>query len=176
VWGAQIETGLFGTSYIPTTVAAVTRNADVAQVTGTNFSAWYSPGAGALAARVLPSTISGVCPAVDFSDGTADNAIVLRGNGADPELFIRATTDQAQIDAGTIAANTEYTLAGAWNTDDCAAAINGAAVVTDTSAAIPTVTQARLGSDGTNYLNGHLQTLRYWPQRLINAEVQAFSK
>jgi hypothetical protein len=172
----QLEQSPSITSVIKTSSAAVARNADVAVMTGANFSDWWQSTRGAAVVQVLPSTVSGVRPVVEFDDTTADNAIVLRGNGANPELFIRTTTDQAQIDAGTIAANTAYTLAGAWNTDDCAAAVNGAAAVTDTSAAIPTVTQARLGSDGTNYLNGHLQTLRYWPQRLIDAEVQAFSK
>jgi hypothetical protein len=172
----QLEQSPSITSVIKTSSAAVARNADVAVMTGANFSSWWQSTRGAAVVQVLPSTVSGVRPTVAFDDTTANNVIVLRGNGTNPELYIRATTDQVQIDAGTIAANTAYILAGAWNTDDCAAAVNGAAAVTDTSAAIPTVTQARLGSDGTNYLNGHLQTLRYWPQRLINAEVQAFSK
>jgi hypothetical protein len=34
VWGAQVETGSVATSYIPTTTAAVTRNADVINVSG----------------------------------------------------------------------------------------------------------------------------------------------
>jgi hypothetical protein len=34
VWGAQVETGSVATSYIPTTTAAVTRNADVILVSG----------------------------------------------------------------------------------------------------------------------------------------------
>jgi hypothetical protein len=176
-WGIQCELGAFATSYIPTGASVVTRNADVATMTGANFSDWYSAGAGGVVARVLPSTVSGTRPALQFDDATANEVITLRGSTTNPELVIvDGGSPQAQIDAGTIAANTAYNLGAAWNTDNCAAAVNGGAAVTDTTATIPTVTQARLGSDGTNYLNGHLQTLRYWPQRIINAEVQAFSK
>ena len=40
VWGAQLEAGTFPTSYTPTTSAAATRAADVASMSGTNFSEW----------------------------------------------------------------------------------------------------------------------------------------
>jgi len=45
-WGTQLEAGAFPTSYIPTTTTAVTRNADVASMTGTNFSDWFNATAG----------------------------------------------------------------------------------------------------------------------------------
>lgn len=177
VWGFSFEAGAFPTSYIPTTTTTVARNADVATMTGTNFSSWFNAGAGGVVARVLPSTVSGTRTALQFDDGTVNEIIALRGNTTNPELYIvDGGTPQAQVDAGTIAANTAYNLGAAWNTDNCAAAVNGGAAVTDTTATIPTVTQVRLGSDGTNYLNGQIQTVRYWPQRIINAEVQAFSK
>lgn len=175
-YGAQVEVGSFVTSHIPTTTVGVTRNADVVVMTGTNFSNWWQATIGGVTVSALPSTVLGTRPLVQFDDTTANNIIALRGNTTNPELYVKATTDQAQIDAGTIAANTLYKLSGAWNTNNCAAAINGNAVVTDVSAIIPTATQARLGCDGTNYLNGQLQTIRYWPQRIIDAEVQAFSK
>lgn len=43
----QLEAGAFPTSYIPTTTTNLTRNADVANMTGANFSDWYNAGAGA---------------------------------------------------------------------------------------------------------------------------------
>lgn len=177
IWGAQLEAGNFLTSYIPTVDVSLTRNADVAVMTGTNFSSWWTAVNGAVAAKYIPGTVSGIRPIIEFDDGTANESIALRGNTTNPELYIvDGGSDQAQIDAGTIASNTIYTLVGAWNTNSCAAAINGNAVVADNTATMPTVTQARFGCDGTNYLNGWIQTIRYWPQRIINAEVQAFSK
>ncbi|NBU77800.1 MAG: hypothetical protein EBS50_01690, partial [Sphingomonadaceae bacterium] len=37
----QLEQGAFATSVIPTSTATVTRSADVASITGANFSSWY---------------------------------------------------------------------------------------------------------------------------------------
>lgn len=176
LWGAQLEAGAFPTSYIPTAGTSLTRNADVVSMTGTNFSSWYNATSGAILARSRQSVITGTRPSIYISDGTANNIISLRGLVANPELYIRATTDQVQIDAGTLTANSSFGLVGAWATNNCAAAINGGAAVTDTSATIPTVDRMLIGSDGTNYLNGQIERISYWPQRITNAEAQAFSK
>jgi hypothetical protein len=163
VWGAQLEAGSFATSYIPTVATTVTRNADVATITGTNFSDWWQAGKGGAQVQAIPSTVSGIRPLVQFDDNTANEIIALRGNTTNPELYIvDGGTPQAQLDAGTIAANTAYSLTGWWQTNDCKASKDSGAVVTDTTASIPTVTQARIGSDGTNYLNGTIATIGYY--------------
>jgi hypothetical protein len=163
VWGAQLEVGAFATSYIPTGATEVTRNADVATITGTNFSDFWQASKGGAQVQALPSTVSGIRPLVQYDDGTADNIIALRGNAANPELqIVDGGAPQVQLDAGTIVANTPYSLTGWWQTNDCKARQNSGATVSDYTATIPTVTQARLGSDGTNYLNGHLATVNYY--------------
>jgi hypothetical protein len=175
IWGSDLQVGAFQTSHIPTEATAVTRNADIATMTGTNFSSWYNAGAGGAVVRVLPSTVSGTRPLIQFDDNTSDKIISLRGNTTNPELYIKDTTDQAQIDAGTIAANISYRLAGAWGTNDCAASVNGGAPVLDGVATIPTVNQARIGSDGTNYLNGLVESIEYYAGRLLGSSIQVIS-
>lgn len=163
IWGGQLEAGSFSTSYIPTAITSSTRNADIAIITGTNFSDWWQSSKGGVFVRARPGTVSGTRPWVQFDDGTANEIIALRGNTTDPELYIvDGGIVQAQIDAGTIAANTDYGLTGWWETNDCKARLDSGAVVSDYTATIPAVTQARLGSDGTNYLNGHLSSISYY--------------
>lgn len=160
---AQVEAGAFATSYVPTTTAALTRNADVATITGSNFSDFWQATHGGALVFATPSTVSGIRTLVQFDDNTVNEIIALRGNTTNPELYIvDGGTPQAQLDAGTIAANTAYALTGWWATNDCKARKDAGAVVTDTTATIPTVTQARIGSDGTNYLNGTIATIGYY--------------
>ncbi len=165
-WGMQAEEGPFATSYIPNTgVTQNTRNADVATITGANFSSFWQAVKGGASVLATPSTVSGIRPLIQFDDGTANEIIALRGNTTNPELYIvDGGTPQAQLDAGTITANTAYSLTGWWDTNDCKARQNSGAVVTDITATIPTVTQMRIGSDGTNYLNGHIATVNYYDQ------------
>ena len=62
---------------------------------------------------------------------------------------------------------------------DCnaALALKGGNAVTDTPGAVPSVTQMRLGNRANDtFLNGHLKKVFYYPQRLTNAELEAFSK
>ena len=47
-WGAQLEAGSFATSYMPTVASTVTRAADQASITGTNFSSWYNQAQGTM--------------------------------------------------------------------------------------------------------------------------------
>jgi len=48
VSNAQLEEGSFPTSYIPTTGTALTRSADEASISGTNFSSWYNQSEGTI--------------------------------------------------------------------------------------------------------------------------------
>ena len=181
IWGAQLEAGAFPTSYIPTTTTALTRNADVATMTGTNFSSWYNASEGTFVN--------------EFSSfSTATHGIIYANNGAVNEairVFYNAAvstyaysvrssaSEQSSItNLGALSVSSVIKIATAYKVNDLAASRNGAAALTDTSATLPTgidrleigVTQAA----NTN-LNGHIRRLTYYPARLVNAQLQALT-
>jgi hypothetical protein len=176
---AQLETGAFATSYIPTTGAALTRNADVATMTGANFSDWYNASEGTFAVKFdTPATTPNAFEARATS-GNTDFIRIARSNTAGYVRIFSGSAEQAGLlpsYGGSWA--TGVTVVGAYKVNSFAAAVAGNNVSTDSSGAVPTnMTNANLGtSAGGGYLNGHLQRISYWPQRLTNAEVQAFSK
>lgn len=174
-WGAQVEHGTTATSYIPTTTTTVTRNADAGLISGATFSSIWNTTQGGVLVRALPLLTTGVRPVVQFDDNTTDNIIAVRGNTTNPELYVKATTDQAQLDAGTIAANTAYRLAASWKSNSCTASANSGAPVFDGAATIPAVTQMRLGTDGTEYLDGYIQSVEYYDTYLGGASLQVVS-
>ena len=173
----QFEAGTFSTSYIPTTASQATRSADVATMTGTNFSSWYNASAGTFVSQFTTSNVSGTSTILDANDNTANESIRLRTVTTNPTFTVTdGGVDQANIDAGTVAANATYKMAGAYAANDFAASISGGAAVTDVSGAIPTVNQLQLGSASAgNALNGCIRSIAYYNTRLLNSQLQALT-
>jgi hypothetical protein len=187
LWGGQFEAGAFATSYIPTEASQVTRTADVATMTGTNFSDWYnaSEGAFAIKASLLDAGSTAKNPFGEAYNTATTNIYMgkrIGGSGVNNFQFIvNDATLQAFIQAASAIPNknTFYTGVSAYKLDSFQAACDTIAGTPDTSGTVPTgLANFRIGSSGTEtaFLNGHVATVRYWPQRLTNAEVQTFSK
>jgi hypothetical protein len=76
IWGAQMEEGSYPTSYIPTTSAAVTRNADFCNDAGT--SAEFNDSEGVLFVEFQGLTSTDADNGyVSISDGTATNSVLI---------------------------------------------------------------------------------------------------
>jgi hypothetical protein len=185
IWGAQLEAGAFATSYIPTVASQVTRAADSASMTGTNFSSWYNQAEGTLYAEcVAPAWTSGpgsAPGAVSINDGSANNRMYFGRSVSTTRPFFNASTggvSQADITTSTSSwlANTAMKLAGAYKFNDFALSTQGSAVGTDVVAIVPVVTQMQIGnrSDG-NIWNAAISRIAYYPKRLTNAELQAIT-
>lgn len=175
IWGAQLEAGAFATSYIPTVAAQVTRSADAASMTGTNFSSWFNGTAGTFAINFDAFDRNGTIATV--SDGTSSNRFVNYPANSTQLDIITGGVNQGSLGGGAISLNTATKLAYAYATNDAALSLSGGAVVTDTSLTLPSVNQMRLGasSGGGALLNGHIQTLTYYNSRLSNTQLQALT-
>ena len=174
LWGAQFEQASFPASYIKTTGSQVTRSADIASMTGTNFSDWYRQDEGSIYAEGAPFNLasSGRLYSIDDGTDTINNAIY--SIAADTSHFVvrKNGTTEATIDGGTFVANQFAKIAGAYKTNDVAASLDGSAVGTDTSVLLPLVSRMRIGLGfSTNYLNGTIKKLAYYPLRLTNNEL-----
>ncbi len=181
IWGAQAEAGAFITSYIPTVASQVTRSADVAVMTGTNFSTWYNATEGTFFAqfRPLASNFGGNRNIFLATDNSTANFVGLRYASSGAQTVLAATTSgtsQANIATGTMVAGTSYQLAGAYKVNDFAASRDSGTVVTDTSGTLPVVSRAEIGClVGINIGSQHIAKLVYYPRRLSNAELQAIT-
>jgi len=173
LWGAQLEAGAFPTSYIPTTTAAATRNASLADLIS-----------GAIANNIRSFYVEFSSPAVgtrgvvSLNDNTANERASVLTSGTDPRLVVQdGGVEQANINGGTVAAGVRTRVAVRINADDFAISINGGAVVTDTSGTLPTVDRLMFGrTQAGEYLNGRIARFTGWSQLLPNATLQTLAQ
>ena len=165
IWGAQLEAGASPTSYIPTTGATVTRAADVASITGANFSSWYNQTEGTLFFEGINPAVSTTAFAV--SDGSTNNRLQMEtGTNTRVARVVSGGTTQASNNiAYTYGASQKFAMSYVANSINFANA--GTLGTEDTSATIPTVDQARIGANptGANPLNNTIKRFTYWPTR-----------
>jgi hypothetical protein len=177
-WGAQLEAGASPTSYIPTTSATVTRAADNASMVGSNFSSWYNQSEGTVYAAVSFTNTSSFNTVYSITDGTISNAIrtIQWNNGTDRPLSITtASVGQTSYVTTGLIGGVKYCAAFTLNNANYAK--NGVLGVDDTLVTLPTVNQLSFGSTAGSsfYLNGWLQSIKYYPTRLPNGTLQGLT-
>ena len=178
----QLEQGAFATSVIPTTTAAATRAADVAVMTGANFSNWYNATAGAIFVDYATLQQSGFPAITTASDGTNSNRIQLSHVSAARRAVVTAGgVGQWDAQGGNLGSTTSGVFAKyvlAYESSNYAAAVNGGTPATQLSGSVPSgLSRLSVGADGAGsaYLNGHLRRIAYFNRRLTNAELQAIT-
>jgi hypothetical protein len=181
VTNAQLEAGAFPTSYIPTTSATVTRAADVASITGANFSSFYNQTEGTLFADVNSAPVNTIAQlSFDFSDNSTSERIFQRRSGAGTIATAVVDNNVTQSDIGnvSIAASARYKSGFAYRLNDLASVTNGGGAVTDTSATLPTPDRLYIGQSYTSaqVCNGTINRLTFWPTRLSNEVLQRITQ
>ena len=187
IWGAQLEAGSFATSYIPTVASQVTRSAESASMTGTNFSSWYRADEGTLYTESqLPTLQTAGNPRVaSLSDNTNNNELSTLYALGTPALGFNVKVNNSFVAIlSTTVASSAITSASknaaAYMVNDFAISVNGATVATDTAGAIPIVNRLNIGAgpidiSGSQGINGNIRKIAYYPKRLTNAELQGLT-
>jgi hypothetical protein len=182
LWGAQLETGSIATSYIPTTAAAVTRNADVVNLSGA-VSGCIGQTEGTIYAEVdLRNTSSGKRLFL-LSDGTSQNEIRVTSsatNAGDLQFAVRlaGTLIINAFSPTNVYSNGIFKIAAVYKSTDYALYVNGLQVLTSNSAGnIPACNRVDIGSQlGTsNFLNDRIRSLAIYTTRLTNSELAALT-
>jgi hypothetical protein len=171
----QLELGAFATSPILTSGAAATRLADVASMTGTNFSSWYNQTEGTFVAKWRLGSDLTSASVWQTSDGTTGNVQRLRyatgGTSNDAATIVGGVVQATLSSTAQQTLNTNYSTAVAYKMDDFARANDGAAATTDLAGTLPSVDRLGIGMrpDATEQLNGHIQSLVVYNKRLPNS-------
>jgi hypothetical protein len=177
-YGATAEVGSYATSYIPTTTAAVTRNADVISKTGI-------------------SSLIGQTEGTMFYDGIYGNEInevylFLQkeiSTGVDDSIYIQQTsarialnvyfgaTQQVFIVDGAFTVGQRIKIAAAYKNNDFVLYVNGVQIGTDNSGSVPTCGALQFASyrgtpTASNFIaNKGCKISALWKTRLTNAEL-----
>jgi hypothetical protein len=171
----QLEQGGFATSVIPTAGTTVTRAADLASISGNNFSSWYNQSEGTFFANVVGFPISsGQFPRIfEASDGTTSNLIRSQMYGSNTvrnNVSAGGTVTMAQ-DGGTIAAGISGKTAFGVAENNCSIVTNGGTPSVDNTVTVPNNLNqiGILGTTGgVSIANSTIKRFTYWPQRLPN--------
>ena len=177
VWGAQVEEGPFASSYIPTSGSTVTRAADVAEITGANFSAFHNPSEGTYYIDAGPSLGSSSLQARGFvvSDGTDSRRIATNFKQPNPNnLFFVAGGATTALASNIAGLPQRIRAAIAYKAGDYRGAYDGQLASASSKSQVPNVNQLSIGSasySDDGYFNGHIKQFSYYDTRIDDASL-----
>jgi hypothetical protein len=179
IYGAQLEAGSFATSYIPTNGTEVTREPDIAYMPVSEFN--YNQSAGTIFVEVESMRL-GVVQRILSINNSAD----VPNNRSDLLTTVGNTLQHFTVDGGTTqtdhsvsALTSSLKVAVTIAADDYSASVDGGTIFseTDGTPTVPTVDQIQIGGGVfSSFINGHIRSLKYWPQRLSDATLQAVTQ
>jgi hypothetical protein len=174
---AQLELGAFSTSFIPTAGSTVSRTADDVTMTGTNFSSWFQASAGSVMVQFTANQGVASLNVLSFEAAAPGANISLHREST----TWRYRTDLANLNLTGLNLTTQNKTAFYYASSAYKAASNGNSALTNAGAGgPPAVTQLFIGKGNNyaaaSYMDGLIAKILYWPQRITDNELSAFSK
>lgn len=179
IWGAQLEAGANSTSYIPTTTASITRNADNISRTGISSLIGQTEGVLFVESAALANDL--ISKGISISDGTLSNRIVLRYNNDSNQILVFGTVNGTGF-SSTILYNlsdiTQFSkIAIRYKANDITLWVNGVLRGTLTSQSLP-INLSRFGfdsGDSSNPFFAKVKQAQLYKIYLTNAEMTALT-
>jgi hypothetical protein len=173
LWGAQLEAGSYATSYIPTTSASVTRNADVISKTGISSLIGQTQGAVFIDLNIDSSFAQNDMRFINVGDGTAANWYFIGTNAANQIRFYYRTSNTAYVSFTTTLTDGHHKLAYAYANGDYVAYVDGTLVHSDNTIVVGSASQLNLGNDFGNFSPSKqfINAAALWKTRLTNTQL-----
>ena len=170
IWGAQLEAGSYATSYIPTTSASVTRNADVISKTGIS--------------DLIGQTEGTIFVDIDYTQNSGSSILSIFNTAVSNSIFFETFNNILYLTIITSGAlvcqipfttltNQNYKIAVGYKLNDIVFYVNGNQAGVDTNATIPATNEINLG-----FLTGafaqqktNIKAAALWKTRLSNEKL-----
>ena len=180
LWGAQVEAGAYPTSYIPTTTASVTRNADAISKTGISDLIGQTEGVLFVESAALFNELT--TRAVSISDGTANNRIgVFYHSISNTIITIGSynTVSFAVTPSYIISDETQFAkIAIRYKVNDISLWVNGVKRGTDSTSQLIPLNLSRFGFDsgaGTSPFYAKTKQVQLYKTYLTDAEMASLT-
>ena len=171
-WGMQAEQGSFATSYIPTTTAAVTRAADILSIPYGFLSA------GTWTSRFMTSNESSQLSI--FGTAPAGNQFPKLAKSGQTLKIVRPNVgDIATNSISPAAGNSDIKAAFSYNSTGTSLVGNGGSVTTGGGGGTSPATSITIGvreDGGGEFINGTIKTLKHYPARVPDTQLQLLTQ
>jgi hypothetical protein len=172
----QCEDGTDITSPIATGAATATRSADVASITGSNFSSWYRQDEGTFFVSHDARQVLLVASNNSFAERQPQMGVA--ANAIQDFYVIVGSVIQANNIGGSHVFGTTSKAAHAYRASDFVGATNGTLTNRVTTGSVSSIiSQLNIGTfhNGTGGANGTIRRLTYWP-RALPSHVQELTR
>jgi hypothetical protein len=180
-WGAQLETGAVATTYIPTTTAAVTRNADQISASGALVSGLIGQTEGTIYAEVDIRNMAKETYIIRIDDNASTNLLSIRTlttNVIRTQIAAPTTSGTLNISSAAFASGI-VKIAFAYKSGEIALSVNGATALTANGTFTFGATLQRVimgNNDGSTFFNDRIRSAALYTTRLTNDQLAELTR
>ena len=184
IWGAQLEAGSFATSYIPTSGSTAARSVDIASIDVDQFG--YNKTAGTMLVEynyvALDSGVLGRFLELNGTSASTERILLYQAEGSENTYFQIRDDGVTSVGLSTpdFTFDQDAKVAASYSSKSAILYSDGDLSGADTSVVVPDdITKLDIGradSSGTDLGKVYIKSVKYYPRRLTNAQLEKLTK